>query len=281
MSGAAGRSRGFPGALPRVIAVTSGKGGVGKTSLVANTAICLARMGARVTVIDGDLGLANLDVLLGIVPRRTIEHFFREGASLAEIAVEGPEGIRVIPAGSGLPELTRLAPEAQLRFAEELLALRQDADVVLVDTAAGIADQVSRMLHVADRVLLVTWPEPAALVDAYAALKVMRGRLREIGLVVNGAASEEEARRIHRQLEAVSRRFLGGGIPLEGWIPRDEAVREAARRQRAVVLAEPFSPASRAFERLALHLAARAAARLRGAIGERWERKARATETMH
>ncbi len=281
MSAAGRRKRGIPGGRSRVIAVTSGKGGVGKTSLVANTAICLARTGVRVTVLDGDLGLANLDVLLGIVPRRTIEHFFREGVPLADIAVEGPEGIRVIPAGSGLPELTRLDPHAQLRFAEELLGLRRDADVVLVDTAAGIADQVSRLVRVADRVLLVTWPEPAALVDAYAALKVMRARLPEVGLVVNGAASVDEARRIHRQLEAVSRRFLGGGVSLEGWIPRDEAVREAARRQRAVVLAEPFAPASRAFERLALHLAAGAAARLRGAIGERWERKARATETMH
>jgi flagellar biosynthesis protein FlhG len=255
-------------AQPLTLAVTSGKGGVGKTTVVANLALSLARNGLRVTVLDADLGLANLDVLLGLTPKKTIEHFFREEISMEEIVMEGPLGTRLVPAGSGLPELTSLSQAELLRFVDGLRELRRECDVLLIDTSAGIGDQVSRMLFLADRTLLVTWPEPTALVDAYAALKVAlrhRGDA-SIGLVVNGANGAEEARRIHERLETASRKFLGRSIELEGHIVLDEAIVQASRRQQPVVLTSPMAPSSRCFEQLASRIAARAEGGLRGAI---------------
>lgn len=265
------------------LAVGSGKCGVGKTTLVANLAISLARTGLKVTVVDGDMGLANLDVLLGLVPQRTLEHFFREGVPLEEIAVEGPLGVRVVPAGSGLPELTQLSSEELLAFVRGLSALRESSDVILLDSAAGIADNAARLWLLADRVVLVTWPEPTALVDAYAALKVLRrrGPQQEVGLVVNGVADAAEAERVHKRLETAARQFLGSGVMLDGHLVKDEAMADAARRQLAVVLAHPLAPVSRCFERLALHIAALAGGRMRGATGQTWEKTARPAEVLH
>ncbi|MBP7146482.1 MAG: MinD/ParA family protein [Acidobacteria bacterium] len=247
------------------LAVTSGKGGVGKTSVVANLAIAMSKLGLRVTVLDADLGLANLDVMLGLVPKRTIEHFFRDGASFDDITIEGPGGIRLIPAGSGIPELTRLTTDELLRFVDAVRRVREQNDLLLVDTAAGISEQVSRVLALADRVALVTWPEPTALVDAYATLKLLRRRTpnQPVGLVVNGVADEREARQVHARLLAAAERFLSQGIDLDGFVPRDEAVVTAAKRQRAVLIDAPFAPASRSLERLALRFAALAHRRQR------------------
>jgi flagellar biosynthesis protein FlhG len=265
------------------LAVTSGKGGVGKTTVVANLSLALARHGLRVTVLDADLGLANLDVLLGLTPKKTIEHFFREEIPMEEIVVEGPMGMRLVPAGSGLPELTSLSQAELLRFVDGLRSLRRECDVLLIDTSAGIGDQVSRMLFLADRTLLVTWPEPTALVDAYAALKVAlrhRGDA-SIGLVVNGANGAEEARRIHERLETASRKFLGRSIELEGHIVLDEAVVQASRRQQPVALSSPMAPSSRCFDQLASRIAARVEGGLRGAVEEPCAGRPRLSEVVH
>jgi flagellar biosynthesis protein FlhG len=265
------------------LAVTSGKGGVGKTTVVANLSLALARHGLRVTVLDADLGLANLDVLLGLTPKKTIEHFFREEIPMEEIVVEGPMGMRLVPAGSGLPELTSLSQAELLRFVDGLRSLRRECDVLLIDTSAGIGDQVSRMLFLADRTLLVTWPEPTALVDAYAALKVAlrhRGDA-SIGLVVNGANGAEEARRIHERLETASRKFLGRSIELEGHIVLDEAVVQASRRQQPVALSSPMAPSSRCFDQLASRIAARVEGGLRGAVEEPCAGRPRLREVVH
>ncbi len=255
-----------------VLAVTSGKGGVGKTFVAANLAIALARTGLATTLLDADLSLANADVLLGLAPPRTIEHFFRERVPLTDLAIEGPGGIRLIPAGSGIPELASLPPEEMLRFVEGLRAVGERCDVLLIDTAAGIGDQVSRMLMLADRTLLVTWPEPAALVDAYAALKVAlrRDPGQEIGLVVDGAADEDEARRVHRRLVAAASQFLGRGIDFDGFVLKDPAVADAACRQAALVIEQPLAPASRSLERLAAKVAARVRARSLSGASPRW-----------
>jgi len=265
------------------VAVTSGKGGVGKTLVAANLAIALAQVGLRVTLLDADLGLANADVLLGLAPRRTIEHFFRENVPLPDLAIEGPHGVRLIPAGSGVPELAHLPPEEMLRFVEGLRAVGERCDLLLIDTAAGIGEQVSRVLMLADRVLLVTWPEPTALVDAYAALKVTlrRDPSQEVGLVVNGVADGDEARRVHRRLDAAAVRFLGRGIDLDGFVPRDDAVTDAVRAQTAFLLAHPLSPASRSIERLATRLAAHARAHRITGASPRWDVNEVPTELPH
>ncbi|RMG47379.1 MAG: MinD/ParA family protein [Acidobacteria bacterium] len=252
------------------LAIASGKGGVGKTTVAGNLALALARTGLSVVVLDGDLGLANVDVLLGMTPHRTLEHFFREGVPIEEIVHRGPGGVGVVPAGSGMPELTRLTLDELVRLAGAIDALRAECDVLLIDTPAGIGDDVSRLAQLSDRVLLVTWPEPTALVDAYAVLKVFRRQRPdlEVGLLVNGVADAAEAERVHRQLDRAALRFLGRGVALQGHVVRDEAVREASRRQRAVVAVSPLSPAARCFERLALRIAALAGAYMRGVTGE-------------
>lgn len=265
------------------LGITSGKGGVGKSAVAANLGVSLGQAGLRVTLLDADMSLANLDVLLGLVPKLTVEHFFRDHLPLSEIVVEGPAGLRLIPAGSGLPELTSLGPSDLLRFVEGLRGLRAECDVLLIDTSSGISDHVSRMLMLADRVLLLTWPEPTALVDAYAALKVLHRRCpsQPVGLVVNGARNEDEARAVHQRVDTASRRFLGRGVDDDGWIPWDEAVAEAARRQRAVVLAHPLSPASQSLKRLAHHVAALARGRLRGVVPESWTSNALVPDLQH
>lgn len=266
-----------------IYAVTSGKGGVGKTAVAANLSIAMARQGWRVTVVDADMGLANVDVALGLCPKRTIEHFFRDGVSLEELALEGPDGIRVIPGGSGLPELTAVALRDLWRFVEAIEQLRASTDIVLLDTAAGIGDQVSRMVTLADRVLLVTWPDPTALVDAYAALKLSRRRRpeQEIGLVVNGVEGASEATRVHARLVAAANRFLGQGVELDGFITRDEALADATRRQLPVVTCSPLSSSSRCFERLAMTLTAQIKGAPRVRTGERCASGERAAEISH
>jgi flagellar biosynthesis protein FlhG len=255
---------------PLTLAITSGKGGVGKSTIAANVALSLSQLGLRVTLLDGDMGLANLDVLMGLLPKRTLEHFFREGVPLEEIVIDGPAGLKVVPAGSGLPELTRLGPQHLAALVAGLQRLTVRTDVLLVDTAAGIGDHVSGLFPIADRVLLVTWPEPTALVDAYAALKVIRRRQPDqaIGLVVNGVRSADEARRVHQRLETAARQFLGTGVELDGYVLEDPAVADAARRQRPVLMAHPLCAASRSVERLALRLSALAGGRFKGATDE-------------
>ncbi|GAB4224181.1 MAG: MinD/ParA family protein [Acidobacteriota bacterium] len=265
------------------IALASGKGGVGKTTIAANLAMALAGFGTRVTLVDGDLSLANLDVLLGVIPERTIEHWFFGDATLDEIVVEGPRGVRVVAAGSGLQELTQLPEAAFDRLFDSLACLEDPSDVLIFDNAAGIGTQVSEIAARSSRALLVTWPEPAALVDAYAALKVLARRKPElpVGLLVNGARSEQEARRVHHRLSTASERFLGRRLGLDGWVPDDRAVREAAIDQRPVLLAEPMAPSSRQIELLATHFLHYVGRPWGAAVGERWSERTRTGEIVH
>ncbi len=246
--------------LAPVVAISSGKGGVGKTTVVANLSVALAQLGLRVTVLDGDMSLANIDVLFGLTPDRTIEDFFAEEISLSDLLISGPSGVQMIPGGSGLPDLAALPAERLLRFAVEIARLRESCDVLLLDTPAGISPQVLRLLRLADRVLLVAWPEPASLVDAYALIKLLNARrpTPALGVIVNGARDRHEATRVHARLRTACSHFLGFGLELEGWILRDESVPIAARNQRPVILSEPNSPASRGFARLAQRIAVHA-----------------------
>jgi flagellar biosynthesis protein FlhG len=243
-------------ALATVLTVASGKGGVGKSTVVANLAIALARLGRRVLVLDADFSLANIDVLLGLVPRHTIQHFFSGECSLAELIVEGPAGIRVIPGASGVTELVRVDPARRHALLASLEEMRREHDCLLIDAPAGIGENVVSLSAAADRTAIVVSPEPTSLVDAYATIKVLgaSGGLERIGLIVNGTHEEDETKTVHRQIDRVCRRFLGGGIALIGEIRHDEHVQKAVRRQRAVVEAHPACEASRGFERLAKRL---------------------------
>jgi flagellar biosynthesis protein FlhG len=239
------------------LAITSGKGGVGKTNVVVNLAVSLGRLRHRVVILDADFGLGNVDVLLGLAPESHLGHVLSGEKAMHEILVDGPEGIRVIPASSGLQELTVLSSVHWDRLSAGLRGLSHECDFLLIDTAAGIADNVLEMLAGSERVLLVTSPEPTAVVDAYALIKVMTALdpRKDIGLLVNDARDAEEAGVVFRQLETAASRFLNRRVHSYGFVAHDPAVRESVCVQQPVVFHHPQSPASLCFRMLASRVA--------------------------
>lgn len=243
----------------RILAVTSGKGGVGKTFLTANLAAALARRGERVLVLDADLGLANLDVVLNLFPKITLHDVFTGKATLEEATLNAPGGFSVLLAGSGLVEYSRLTPELRDRLLDVIDTVRPRYDRVLLDTGAGISDIVLYTISLADDVLVVATPEPTSLTDAYATIKVlaMQQQRDVIRLVVNQTSQLGEGRIIRGQLQQVVDRFVtrGGDTSLKleflGDIPSDASVREAVRRRHLLLEAYPGSAAAKAIGAIA------------------------------
>nr|MBI3612532.1 MinD/ParA family protein [Nitrospirota bacterium] len=241
----------------QVIAVTSGKGGVGKTNVVANLALAMAQTGKRVMVLDADLGLANLDVLLGLVPAYTLEHVLAGDKRLDEIILTGPAGVQILPASSGIQDLTALTPDQQRLLRDEFDRLAQDVDVLLIDTGAGISSNVLFFAVAAQEIMVVASPEPTSITDAYALMKVLSNRFSEkrFRLLVNMVRRREEGPEVYRKIGLVADRFLNISIDYVGAIPADDYVPMAVRRQRAVLDLFPQAPASREFQRLATQVA--------------------------
>jgi len=240
-----------------VLAITSGKGGVGKTNVTINVAIAMARLGLRVGVLDADFGLGNVDVLLGIAPVAHVGHVVAGEKQLRDVVVRGPHGITIIPASSGLQSMTSLTGVQRDRLLAALDLACRELDFLLIDTAAGISDNVMDMLKLAERIVLVTSLEPSAIVDAYALTKVLTAAdaAKDIGVVVNGARTAEEAGLAYRQIETATRRFLKRSVAYYGHITDDPAVRESVLVQRAIVDLLPQSPASRCYRIVASRLA--------------------------
>jgi len=240
-----------------ILTITSGKGGVGKTSVVINLALSLARLGHRVGILDADFGLGNVDVLLGMTPQHHLGDYLIGEKTLDEITIPGPLGVRIIPAGSGVRSLTALGRDQWTQLSSVIRTISRDLDYLLLDTAAGISDNVVEPLLMAERILVVTSFEPAAVVDAYALIKIATRAepAKEIGLVVNGARDADEAAAVFRQLDVAASRFLQRSLRYYGYIVADTSVREAALGQRAVVEQAPHAPASRCFRILASRLA--------------------------
>jgi flagellar biosynthesis protein FlhG len=258
-----------PSPLPlTTIAVASGKGGVGKTNVTANLAVALARRGQRVCVLDADLGLANLDVLFGLSPTHSLLHVLRGDRTLADVIVDGPAGVRIIPAASGVEELTALPPAERMRLLHEVDGLDGSLDVLLIDTAAGISSNVLYFAAAAAHVLIVITPEPTALTDAYALMKVLAQRhgRREFLVTVNMAGGPTDAEAAFARLARVAERFLRVRLEYQGYVPHDGAVARAVRQQQPVVLAAPAAPASLALGHLAQRLGSRGPARATGGV---------------
>ena len=248
-----------PSAHPNIIAVTSGKGGVGKTFVSANLAAALTRQGLHVLVLDADLGLANLDVVLNLYPKITLHDVFVGRASLQEAVVTAPGGFHVLLAGSGMVEYSRLTPEVRNQLIHTIDTLAPHYDVVLLDTGAGISDVVLFSLSLASEILIVATPEPTSLTDAYAAMKVPAAQQKRhnMRLVINQAARPGDGRAITGQLQQVLNRFVSteSGLPMRlihmGDIPSDTAVREAVMRRQLLLQSNPNCPAALAIAQLA------------------------------
>jgi len=241
-----------------VLAVTSGKGGVGKTNLSINVAVAMTRLGHRVAIVDADFGLGNVDVMLGLTPEVHVADILSGAKQLPEVLIEGPCGLQVLPAGSGVQPLTALSDPQRERLVAAIQQARASFDYIIIDTAAGISDNVVETLKLSEHVILVTSLDPAALVDAYALAKVLwkASSSARIGLVVNGVRDGVEGRLAFRQIDLAATRFLGQHLTYLGFIPEDASIREATTLQRPVVEHLPEAPASRCFRLLATRVAA-------------------------
>lgn len=236
-----------------VYSVTSGKGGVGKTAVTANLAYNLAKLGKRVLILDADLGLANIDVIFGISPTYNLNHFFSGEQELAAIMVDGPAGIKILPAGSGIQNFTRLDSSQKLRLLDALDTMHSSFDFVLIDTEAGISENVTYFNTAAQEILVVTTPEPTAITDAYALMKLLSTQYHErhFNLVVNQIANEDEALDVYRKLTLVANRYLDISIDYLGSIPEDRQMVEAIRKQKVISELYPASKTTAAFNQLA------------------------------
>jgi flagellar biosynthesis protein FlhG len=240
----------------RVFAITSGKGGVGKTAVVANTATAIAKLGKKVLILDADLGLANIDVVFGLAPKFNLNHFFSGDQDLGSIMVEGPHGIKILPAGSGVQNFTRLDSRQKLRLLDGLDQMHNDFDFVLIDTEAGISENVTYFNTAAQEILVVTTPDPTAITDAYALMKLLSTQYHEkrFNLIVNQIQHENEALDVYRKLTMVSNRYLDISIDFLGSIPADKQMTEAIRKQRVIVELFPNSRIASAFTNIAATL---------------------------
>ena len=229
-----------------VIAVTSGKGGVGKTNVAANLAVCLAVAGKDVVLIDADMGLANLDVLLNIKVKHTLAEVIAGRRQLSEIIQTAPAGIRLICGASGLTQMTNLTEFQRRNVLEQISCLQHQADVIIVDTSAGIADDVLCFCENADHTLIVTTPEPTSITDAYAMIKSIAAAHTgvKISLLTNMADNRAEAKATYQRIAGVAQKFLSTVVYDAGYVLRDDHLPQAVRQRRPVVLAYPRCQAS-------------------------------------
>ena len=237
----------------RVIAITSGKGGVGKTSIVANLGYAFTKQGKKVLILDADLGLGNLDVLLGLAPKYNLSHVIMEEKTMEDILVEGPGKMKILPASSGIQELTQLTRSQKVNILTQLDELIDGVDIFLIDTAAGISSNVMDFNATAQEIVVVVSPEPTSITDAYALMKVLSLKYSEkvCKLMVNRAARPEEGREVFRQLHLVTDRFLDINIEYLGCILNDENVTKGVKSQKIISELFPDSEASRCFREIA------------------------------
>ncbi|HQX47594.1 MAG TPA: MinD/ParA family protein [Steroidobacteraceae bacterium] len=237
----------------QVIAVTGGKGGVGKTSVSVTLAAALSAAGRRVMLFDGDLGLANVDVFLGLSPKYTMAHVLAGERSLDEIVVDARQGFKVVPGASGIATLASLGAVEHLALVQGFSALAAQLDTLIVDTAAGISHGVLQFSQAAREVLVVVCDEPASMTDAYALVKVLSRShgVRRFRVLANMVHHRGAGETLYRNLERVTSRFLDVVLEFAGEIPEDPCVKRATREQRTVLDSFPSSPASRAFKNLA------------------------------
>ncbi|NQY27023.1 MAG: MinD/ParA family protein [Piscirickettsiaceae bacterium] len=237
----------------KVIAIASGKGGVGKTNVTVNIGVALAASGKQVLLMDADLGLANIDVMLGLHPQYNLLHVLDGSRTLEEIIVEGPSGLKIIPAASGVQKMAELTPAEHAGMIQAFSDMDQHIDVLLIDSAAGIADSVISFTRAAQEVIIVVCDEPASITDAYALIKLLSRdyNVDHFHIIANMATNIQEGRELFNKISMVCDRFLDVSLDFMGIVPFDDDLRRAVKRQRAVVDYLPRSKSATAFTHLA------------------------------
>ena len=238
---------------PRYIAITGGKGGVGKSNLSVNLALELGALGRQIALLDGDFGLANADLLCGVTPKFHLGHVIKGLKELDEIIVKVSENVSLIPSGSGFEDLANLSLATHSYLFAKLYEMEQELDFMLIDTAAGIAESVAGVVISAEEIIVVVTPEPTSIVDAYATIKMILRHSpgKPVSIVVNSVVGVGDGEKVFQQIHSAVRGFLGHDVKFSGMIPHDSAVSEAVREQVPVVQYAPNSPASRAIRLIA------------------------------
>lgn len=246
----------LPSNKARVVAITSGKGGVGKTMLCANLAIAISHLNKKVLIIDADFGLANVDVVLNISSKYTLQHVIEGKISITGCLVEGPAGVKLIPGASGIPKLANLSNRQRKALIESFSTLETKVDFILIDTSAGISRNVINIALAADETIVVTTPDPTAITDAYAVVKVVAAKdnSASIKLLVNMVSSKEEADRVSERISFVSKQFLNVFLENAGFIFADPIVARATRERVPFLLTYPHSRVSKCVRLLAKNL---------------------------
>ena len=237
----------------RVIAVSGGKGGIGKTNVSVNLSIALAKLGRRVVLLDADLGLANVDVLLGLEAEKTLADVLEGDCSLMDIMVEGPEGVKIVPAASGIRSMVELGDAEHAGLIQAFSEIDDQLDVLVVDTASGISGSVTNFVQAAQEVLVVVCDEPTSITDAYALIKVLNRDygIFKFNIVANMIHSHDEAQKMFRKLSAVADKFLNVALRFAGEVPYDDMLRKAVKKREPVIKAYPRSKSALAFRELA------------------------------
>lgn len=244
----------------RVITITSGKGGVGKSNVAVNLAVQMQNMGKKVLVFDADFGLANVEVMFGAIPKHNLSDVIYHGKGIQEIISEGPLGIGFISGGTGVVGLNELTQSQILYLTKSLAELDEIADVIIIDTGAGISNHVLEFVMASQEVILVTTPEPSSLTDSYSLLKTLYKNPRfnrentKISVLANRVSSTEEGKNVYDKLNSVVMQFLKGNLQFAGVIPQDSALEKAVRQQKTVSLNAPSSKSARAFEVMASNI---------------------------
>lgn len=252
----------------RTIAIASGKGGVGKTNITANLALGLSRLDKKVLVFDADLGLSNIDVILNLASKFNIKHLFRGEKKLEDLIVEGPQGIRILPASSGIQELTSLDEFQKLRLIEEFESYNENVDCLLIDTSSGISENVSFFCMAAQEIIIVTSAEPTAITGAYALIKVLFTKYHEknFKIIVNNVKDLKESIDVYRDLSTTAERFLSISLDYLGYVPHDIFVQKAIQQQKALVDLYPESDAAKCLIEIAKKISAENNNNIKGTI---------------
>jgi flagellar biosynthesis protein FlhG len=242
----------------RVITITSGKGGVGKTSFTLNIGLALASQGYRVTIIDADFGLANVDVLIGMVPKYNLVHLLRGEKELEDILLDGPSGIKIVTGASGVLEITDLSKEALENLIGIFTKLENESDFILIDTGAGINKSVISFIEAVDDIILIVNPDPTSITDSYAVIKNIKDVEKKIHLVINRVESNQEGKTVFNKLSAACKRFLNIELINLGYIYEDLSVRKAVKEQSPFYLSNPKALATKNLDSIANNIIKRA-----------------------